>query len=178
MRGAHRLWMSRHPSHSQNDELAHEFFERGHRLEAAVTIQRSPEEIERGLSRTRALHEEGVSLEFGPEQVTIGLEHKGGFHSWRIPIIHREPGERIAWRSDEGVPNAGSIRFRALAWGRGTEVRVVVEYLKESDDTGKALKNMFDGPPEQVLQRALFRLRQELETGEIATTSGQPHGGN
>jgi hypothetical protein len=49
---------------------------------------------------------------------------------WEAEIVNEVPGEIIAWKSLPGsrIPNAGSVNFREAAGGRGTEIKVVLEY--------------------------------------------------
>src|SRR5512133_3134578 len=54
----------------------------------------------------------------------------GASVEWDAETTQDQPNELIAWRSVEGsdVYNAGTVRFREAPGGRGTEVRVDIEY--------------------------------------------------
>jgi hypothetical protein len=63
-----------------------------------------------------------------------------------------------------------------LPFCRGTEVKVVIDYLPAQGPIAQKISRAVGQDPKSYLQAALFRLRQWLETGEIATTVGQPVG--
>jgi len=97
---------------------------------------------------------------------------------WDAEIINEKPNELIAWRSLEGsqVDNAGSVHFTPAPGGRGTEVRVVLKYDLPAGKVGAALARIFRYAPEQQIADELGRFKKLMETGEIATTQGQPSG--
>jgi uncharacterized membrane protein len=166
---------------AQNDETATRFFEKGVRIAAGVTIQRRAvdlfqawhtfEALPRFIDDLQSVRRTGNGLEWtvkGPG---------GGEYSWTATIIHEKPSELIAWRSsDDGVLNAGSIRFRELPYCRGTEVRAVIEYVPPGGSIGSTISKAAGDKPEIMLRRALLRFRQLMESGEVATTVGQPVG--
>jgi uncharacterized membrane protein len=90
-------------------------------------------------------------------------------------IIGDEPDHLIAWRSLPGatVPNSGSVQFSPAAGGRGTQVRVLFEYEPPAGVLGAAL---FGEEPHRQVAEDMNRFKQLMETGEIATIEGQPHG--
>jgi uncharacterized membrane protein len=98
--------------------------------------------------------------------------------SWDAEITEDIPGERIAWRSAPGseIDNAGSVRFERAAGDRGTVVRVRLQYDLPGHEVGSALANALGKSPQLEVYKGLRRVKQLLETGEIATTEGQPAG--
>ena len=98
---------------------------------------------------------------------------------WDAEIIVDLPGEAIGWKSIDGsdVDTAGSVRFRELPHGRGTEVRVNLKYDPPGGKVGTAIAKLFGESPEQQIRADMRRFKQILEAGEIASTDGQPHGG-
>ena len=84
----------------------------------------------------------------------------------------------MAWRSLEGsdVYNAGSVRFEPRPGGRGTIVRVDMEYYPPGGPAGTALAMLFNESPEQQIYDDLRRLKQVLETGEVLRSDGSPDG--
>lgn len=46
---------------------------------------------------------------------------------WDAEITEQDPDRRISWRSINGAPNAGTVRFEPLGEGR-TRVRLVMAY--------------------------------------------------
>ena len=97
---------------------------------------------------------------------------------WYADIINDIPNELIAWRTIEGsdVVSAGSVHFEPGPVGRGTVVRVKLQYDPPGGKLGSALAWTFGAEPSQVIREGLRRFKQLMETGEIATTEGQSRG--
>jgi uncharacterized membrane protein len=97
---------------------------------------------------------------------------------WDAEIINDEPNALIAWRSLDGadVDNAGSVRFVPGPEGRGTQVRVVIDYIPPAGFVGKWVATLFGANPEHEILEDLRSFKRLMETGEVATTEGQPHG--
>ena len=91
---------------------------------------------------------------------------------WEAEIHHEVPGELIAWKSaaDARVPNAGSVHFRDVPGGRGTEVRVVLEYEPPAGKLGAAVARLFGEEPGIQVREDLRRFKQLVETGELAVS--------
>ncbi len=91
-------------------------------------------------------------------------------YSWESIITDDRPGESISWQSAEGadVVNSGKIEFRD-AGQRGTVVRATIAYEPPGGVIGKALAKLFQREPRIQSRRDLRRLKQLMETGEIAT---------
>jgi uncharacterized membrane protein len=98
--------------------------------------------------------------------------------AWEAEIINEKENELIAWRSVEGstVDTAGSVHFRELPHHRGTEVRVVLKYDAHAAQLAAPLARLMGASPRQQVHEDLRRLKQVMETGEVATTAGQPRG--
>jgi uncharacterized membrane protein len=108
--------------------------------------------------------------------VACGL---GGYKFvWEAEIINEKENEMIAWRSvdDSEVDTAGSVHFRELPNGRGTEMRVALKYDAHAAQLAQPLARMLGQSPPQQIHDDLRRFKQVMETGEVATTQGQPHG--
>ena len=97
---------------------------------------------------------------------------------WDAKIVTDTPGRVIAWKSLDGadVDTAGSVHFTELPHGRGTEVRVELKYDPPAGKLGTALARLIGNSPEAQIRADMRRFKQILETGEIPTTTGQPHG--
>lgn len=97
---------------------------------------------------------------------------------WDAEIVKDEPNSLIAWASVEGadVSNSGFVRFHPATGGRGTEVKIVMEYEPPGGAIASAIAKLFGEEPEQQIGDELNRFKQLMETGEIATTEGQPKG--
>jgi uncharacterized membrane protein len=93
-------------------------------------------------------------------------------------ITADEPGTRIAWRAAPGslVEHVGEVRFRSGPPGRGTEVHMRLRFLPPGGAAGASVAALFDGAAEMKLRGDLKRFKQMVETGEVATTDGQPSG--
>jgi uncharacterized membrane protein len=98
---------------------------------------------------------------------------------WDAETVVDDPDNTlIAWSSvaDADIDNSGFVRFQAAPPGRGTEVKVVLEYNPPGGIVGVAIAKLFGEEPEQQLGDDLRRFKQLMETGEIATTEGQSSG--
>jgi uncharacterized membrane protein len=97
---------------------------------------------------------------------------------WDAEIINEIPGEVIAWRTLAGadVVSAGSVRFTALPRGRGTEVRVRLQYSPPAGKVGAAAAWLLGHDPASVIREDLRRFKQLMEAGEVPTIDGQPRG--
>jgi uncharacterized membrane protein len=84
----------------------------------------------------------------------------------------------IAWRSldNADVDNAGSVRFVDAPAGRGTEVRVVLDYIPPAGKVGSLIAKLFLEEPNIQVREDLRAFKQLMEAGEVPTTEGQPKG--
>lgn len=91
-----------------------------------------------------------------------------------LDVANRE----IAWRSMPGadVDTVGSVQFKEMPNNRGTEVRVAIRYAPPGGQAGTLLAKVFGQSPNAQLRADLRRLKQLLETGEVATVDGQSSG--
>ena len=97
---------------------------------------------------------------------------------WDAETVEDRPGEVIAWRSLPGadVENTGSVRFRSAPGDRGTEVVVELEYAPPAGKLGATVAKLLGEEPSTQLADDLRRLKQVLETGEIARSDATPGG--
>jgi uncharacterized membrane protein len=97
---------------------------------------------------------------------------------WDAEIINEIPDELIGWRTLAGadVVSAGSVHFAPLASGRGTEVRVRMQYDPPAGRIGAAVAWMLGHDPASSVREDLRRFKQLMETGEVPTIQGQPRG--
>ncbi|WP_225207506.1 SRPBCC family protein [Novosphingobium huizhouense] len=91
---------------------------------------------------------------------------------WVSVITHDVPGEELTWQSEEGaqVANSGKVEFRD-AGPRGTVVRAVIAYDPPGGAIGQLIAKLFQREPRIQTRRDLHRLKQFLETGELATSA-------
>lgn len=93
-------------------------------------------------------------------------------------ITADEPGRRIAWRSEDSavVKHTGEVRFEEMQHGRGTAVRLILDFSPPAGPIGAGIAKLFDGAMEMQLRKDLKNFKMLIETGEIATIDGQPTG--
>jgi uncharacterized membrane protein len=99
---------------------------------------------------------------------------------WEAEIINEMPGELIAWRTVDGfeVAHAGSVRFEEATGGRGTVVRVEIEYSPFGGKLGAMVAKLLGEDPDAQVEEDLRRFKQIMEAGEVPTVEGQPQGGS
>jgi len=97
---------------------------------------------------------------------------------WDAQIEEERPNEFISWRSLENadVESAGSVRFEPATGGRGTIVRVEMHYRPPAGKAGALIAKLMGQSPDKQIAVDLLRFKQIAETGEIASTEGQPAG--
>jgi len=97
---------------------------------------------------------------------------------WDSEIVEDQPHRLIAWRTLPGseLPHHGKVTFQALEGDRGTLVHVQMHYGLPGGALGAALARVLGRDPKGLIKQDLRRLKQLLETGEIATTRGQSAG--
>ena len=156
---------------------------RGVNVQEAVTINRTADELYqfwRSFEQLPSFMEHLVSV----TQLDQCLSHwvakapAGRTVEWDAEIINEIPGELIGWRTldDSEVVSAGSVRFKPAPRGRGTEVRVRLQYEPPGGKLGSAIAWMFGEEPSQTIREDLRRFKRLMEAGEIPTTEGQPRG--
>ena len=91
---------------------------------------------------------------------------------WDATIIADVPNEVITWRSLENsdVDNAGAVRFERAPGGRGTIVKVNIEYKPTAGALGAMVARLFGEEPEQQLDDDLRRFKQVMEVGEVVVS--------
>ena len=156
---------------------------RSERVTETITVNRRRSEVYdywRDFENLPRFMENVVSI----ERLGDGRSHwksKGPFGSeieWDAEIINEVPGELIAWRTTDGfeVVHAGSVRFTEAAGGRGTVVKVELEYSPLGGIAGAKLAKWLGGDARSQIVEDLRRFKQVLEAGELATVEGQPAG--
>jgi uncharacterized membrane protein len=93
---------------------------------------------------------------------------------WDAEMTEDRPNQLIAWRSLEGadVQNSGSVRFEQAAGGRGTVVKVEIDYSPPGGAAGALVAKLFGGDPDAQMQTDLRRFKQVLEVGEVVVSDG------
>jgi uncharacterized membrane protein len=152
-------------------------------VERAITINRSPEELysfwhdferlPRFMNHLKAVQSSGDKRSHWVAKGPAGTEVE-----WDAEITNDEPNHLIAWRSLQGadVENAGLVRFEPAPAGRGTVVKVEMDYRPPAGVLGAQIARLFGEDPGKQVHVDLHRFKQLMETGEIARTRGQPAG--
>jgi uncharacterized membrane protein len=156
---------------------------RAMRLQAAVTVNRPSDEVYRFWRDFQNLprfmnHLQSVNADGDGRSHWTAKGPAGRAVEWDAEILEDRPDQMIAWRSLAGakVPNSGRVRFTRAAGGRGTEVRVEMEYEPPAGALGKAVAKLFGEEPMQQVRDDLRRFKQVIETGEVVRSEGSPDG--
>lgn len=156
---------------------------RGIKVEKSVTINRDREDLYNFWRNFENLprfmnHLEAVHVTGPGRSHWVAKAPAGQTVEWDAEIYNEKDGEMVAWRTLENadVDSAGSVHFEQAAGGRGTVVRVVLKYDPPGGKIGALVARLFGENPEQQIEEDLGRFKQLMETGEIATTEGQPSG--
>jgi uncharacterized membrane protein len=153
------------------------------RTGASITVNKSPEELYafwRDLKNLPTVMHNLVSVEEIDETrshwtaMTVG----GATIEWNAEIADDKPNQHIAWKSDHdaAVRTYGVVKFDPAPGNRGTEVNLILKYSMPLGILGAADAAAMGADPSQQAHQDLQRFKQYMETGEIATTSGQPAG--
>lgn len=134
---------------------------------------RKLENLPRFMQNLESVRESGDRTSHWIAKVPGGLRVQ-----WQSEIVDDQPNEFISWRTREGseVNHCGSVRFETAPGGRGTLVRVEMYYGLPGGRMAQQAAKLFSAAPETVIREDLRRLKQLIETGEVATTRGQPSG--
>jgi uncharacterized membrane protein len=97
---------------------------------------------------------------------------------WDAEIVNEVPNEIIAWKSirDADVANAGTVNFSDAPDGRGTVVRVRLDYEPPAGRLGVMLTHFTDEEPNRQIRDDLLKLKQLMETGVIRTSARRSEG--
>jgi uncharacterized membrane protein len=98
----------------------------------------------------------------------------GGTVEWDAEITEDRPNQLIAWRSLEGsqVMNSGTVRFEQATGGRGTVVRVELDYSPPGGAAGALVAKLLGEDPDGQMQIDLRRFKQVIELGEVVVSDG------
>ena len=74
------------------------------------------------------------------------------------------------------MPNAGSVHFKDVPGGRGTQIKVELQYAPPGGSVGAFVARAFGENPSSQIREDLRRLKTRLEAGVLPSTDGQPIG--
>ena len=148
-----------------------------------VTINSTPDELYHFWKNLENLplfmeHLESVSEVSDRASHWVAKAPAGTSVEWDAEIVDDQPDRSIGWRTlpDSQVTHEGMVSFEPASGGRGTIVRVEMLYVPPAGKVGVWIARMFGEEPALQVADDLRRLKQLLETGEVATTLGQPSG--
>ena len=146
----------------------------GIKLKKAVTVGRPAEDLYsywRDLKNLPRLFQNVLSVDVIDRTLSHWtLKVPGGMKlAWDAEIMIDRENEMIGWRSLDGadIDNAGYVRFERATGGRGTVVRVALQYNPPAGKLGAALSTLFGERPASQVQEALRKFKQIMETGEV-----------
>jgi uncharacterized membrane protein len=92
---------------------------------------------------------------------------------WDAEIVNEVPNEIIAWKSvgEPDVSNAGAVNFADAPGGRGTIVRVTLDWEPPAGKLGAVLSHFFSEEPDHQIREDLRKFKQLMETGAITTSA-------
>jgi uncharacterized membrane protein len=95
---------------------------------------------------------------------------------WDAEIVNEVPNEIIAWKSirDADVANAGAVNFSDAPNGRGTVVRVRMDYEPPAGRLGAMLARFTDEEPDRQIHEDLMKLKRLMESGVISAPAEEP----
>lgn len=151
----------------------------GTEVKKSIIINSSPEELYEFWHNFENLptfmkHLEAVRVTGEGRSHWVAKAPAGGTVEWDAEVTDDRPNELIAWRSLEGadVDNVGSVRFERAPGGRGTIVKVEVEYSPPGGVLGSTVAKLFGEEPEQQISDDLRCLKQVIEVGEVIVSDG------
>jgi uncharacterized membrane protein len=156
---------------------------RGVRVQQSLTINRSREDVyqfwrnfanlPRFMRNLESVETLGDKRSKWTAKGPVGMQV-----SWEAETIEDVENELLRWKSVQGsqIATTGTIQFRQAPGKRGTEVRVLMTYDPPGGQLGAAVANLFGASAEMEIKQDLRRFKAILETGEVASTCGQPRG--
>jgi uncharacterized membrane protein len=152
----------------------------GSHVDESVTINRPVEELYRFWRNLENLPQFMSHLET-VERVTDTLSRwrakgpAGASVEWNAEIINEVPNQVIGWRSIEGsdVVSAGSVNFDDLGAGRGTRVRVRLQYSPPGGKVGAAVAKLLGRDAATEIRQDLQRFKHLIETGQAPARSAE-----
>jgi uncharacterized membrane protein len=158
-------------------------YELGIRVDQFITVEKPREELYRFWRNLENLpkfmgHLESVTEIDNKHSHWVAKAPAGICMQWTAEIINEQENELVGWRSLPGadVPNAGSVHFQTAPDGRGTLVKVELQYDPPGGNIGALIAKMMGQDPSKQIAADLHRFKQLMETGEIMTSAGQPAG--
>ena len=157
----------------------------GIRVERAVTVNRPKEELFQMWRDFENLprfmdHLESVQVDATDRDRShwVAKAPLGKRIEWDSEVIEERENELLVWKSLPGsmVESMGRVEFMDAPAGRGTIVRVSMEYNPPAGSLGAAFAKLLREEPAVQIKNDLLHFKQIMEAGEIPTVEGQPSG--
>ena len=155
-------------------------------VERAVTVGKPRDELYRIWRNFENLprfmtHLQKVSVdELGADKRShwVAKAPMGREIAWDSEITEERENEYLAWRSLPGssVASMGRVEFADAPQGRGTIVKVSMQYHPLGGSMAAAFAKLFGEEPDVQVREDLRHFKQIMETGEIPSVDGQPSG--
>jgi uncharacterized membrane protein len=149
--------------------------DRSIKIEKTIRINRPADELFRFWRNLANLprfmgHLESVTVKDDTHSHWVVKAPLGMTVEWDAEIISEKNNELIGWRAvgSGDVDHAGSVHFQALPRGRGTEVRVRLQYNPPAGLMGAAVAKILGEDPAQEVEEDLRRLKEVMETREAS----------
>jgi uncharacterized membrane protein len=153
--------------------------EGGKKVIKSLIINRPPEELYQFWhdfeNLPRIMHDlESVTVTGGGRSHWVAKGPAGSRVEWDAEVVEDRPNHLISWRSLEGadVDNSGTVRFKPAPGGRGTIVKVEMEYNPPGGVVGAAFAKLMGEEPGAKALEALRCLKQLVEAGEVIVSDG------
>ena len=142
-------------------------------LSAVITVNKPVDEVyafwkdpanyPRFMSSLESVQITGEGRSHWKVKAPIGLSVE-----WDASVVSDVPNELIVWESVDGdVQNSGSVRFRAAAGNRGTEVELETQVKPKAGPVGAKIAKLFAAIPKTQMMNDLRRFKQLIEIGEV-----------
>jgi uncharacterized membrane protein len=157
----------------------------GIRVERAVTVNRPRAELYQMWRDFENLprfmqHLESVQVDETDHERShwVARAPLGKSIEWDAEVIEERENELLVWKSLPGsmVESMGRVEFMDAPAGRGTIVRVSMEYNPPAGSLGAAFAKLLREEPGLQIKNDLRHFKQMMEAGEIPTVDGQPSG--
>jgi uncharacterized membrane protein len=150
----------------------------GQKIEKTIFIARPPEELYRfwrNLENLPEFMESIESIRIMDDRHSHWVVKGPGGHrvEWDAEIVNEHPGEMISWQTLPGadVQSAGTVRFTSTEDGRGTLLRVVLEFHPPGGSLGARVARLFGRDPAARLERDLGRLKEIIESHDVSAAA-------
>jgi uncharacterized membrane protein len=121
-------------------------------------------------------HLVSVTVHGASESHWVAKAPAGRTVEWDATIVNEVPDSIIAWKTvgHADVKNAGAVNFSDAPGGRGTIVKVTLDYEPPGGRLGAVVARLFGENPDRQVREDLRKLKQLMETGDVTTSARRP----